>query len=86
MSVVVPNFLNEQEAMQVHQATGWQGETLMAYLARVREVNVKALVQARGEDIYRVQGGVELIDAVLEKFKGARAVAEKLAAGGKRGG
>lgn len=78
MAGLMPKFLDDKEAMQIHQAANWQGDALIAYLKRAREQAVKALLLARGEDTARLQGSVMFADEFLEKVASAREVADKM--------
>ena len=69
---MLSKWKDEREAMVVAQLVGYtQGVVLIEYLIRSREELLKILLAARGEDLVRTQGQVQMLDEILERLLGA---------------
>ena len=69
---MLSKWKDEREAMVVAQLVGYtQGVVLIEYLIRSREELLKILLAARGEDLVRTQGQVQMLDETLERLLGA---------------
>ena len=69
---MLSKWKDEREARVVAQLVGYtQGVVLIEYLIRSREELLKILLAARGEDLVRTQGQVQMLDEILERLLGA---------------
>lgn len=67
------------EGGMIAQLVGYeQGKALVRYLIRSRETVLKALISARGEDVVRVQGQIQMLDELIDRLEGAGSTARKV--------
>ena len=77
--MILSKWTDSREAMRVAQLVGYeQGQALMKYLRRSREETLKNLLAARGAEVWRLQGMVQILDDLVERLEGADETAREM--------